>query len=263
MDQEIAWDLFGNLLDAAKVLGIDDEFTHRVAAARARLQGPRIAGDGRLMEWSEEFQELDPHHRHVSHLFALHPGHQISPETTPDLAAAARKTLEARGDAGTGWSLAWKVSFWARLRDGDRAHKLLLQLLRPVGRKEAGYFEGGGTLPNLFCSHPPMQMDGNFGGAAAIAEMLMQSRLEPSRVAGSLFRNQITLLPALPSAWPEGEARGLRARGGFTLDIKWKAGRLEQVRIASAHGGPCELHYGSQVRLLNVPAGTSLLLTDL
>lgn len=252
MDQQIAWDLFTNILDAAKVLGIEDSFVKQVAEARAKLEGPRIGADGRLMEWPEEFKEIDPHHRHVSHLFGLHPGRQFGPLADPRFSEAARKTLEQRGDGGTGWSLAWKVAFWARLHDGDRAHKLLLNLLRPVGRSGPDYSQGGGTLPNLFCSHPPMQIDGNFGATAAIAEMLVQSRW--------LDKNstQLVLLPALPSAWSEGEVRGLRTRGGLSVDLSWKAGKLVKARISATQPQSVELRIREKQQILNLKAGESM-----
>lgn len=243
-DQQIVWDLFTNYIEAARVLGVDADYREQIQTIRDNMLAPQIGRWGQLQEWMEDWDEPKDQHRHVSHLFAVHPGRQINPLTTPDWAKAAAVSLNARGDGGTGWSKAWKINFWARLADGNRAHRLIRSLLQPVKGNSGGFY------PNLFDAHPPFQIDGNLGATAGMTEMLLQSH-----VCDDTGTYHINLLPALPDAWPRGEVRGLRARGGFIVNIAWDHGTLKSASIQSSAGAPCVVHIGNRETKLHLKTG--------
>ena len=236
-DQEIVWDLFTNYIEAAKILELDPEYRAKVTVLREKLLKPQTGKWGQLMEWSVDRDDSTDTHRHISHLYALHPGRQISVTATPELAAAAKKILIARGDQSTGWAMAWRINFWARLSDGNHAYKLLRNLMSIVGTTGTDYEKGGGVYSNLFDAHPPFQIDGNFGATAGIAEMLIQSQ------AGEIY-----LIPALPDAWSAGSVKGLCARGGFIVDITWKDKKVTGYRIASKNGEDAIVRVNGEVK---------------
>ncbi|AOF94979.1 glycoside hydrolase family 95 protein [Sphingobium sp. RAC03] len=242
MDMAILRDLFSQTIAAAQILNVDASFVEELEAARSRLAPYQVGRQGQLQEWREDWDVDAPEqdHRHVSHLYGLYPSHQISVEDTPELAAAARRTLEIRGDRATGWATAWRITLWARLRDGDHAHRILGYLLGPDH-----------SYPNMFDAHPPFQIDGNFGGTAGIVEMLLHSR-----------DDVIDLLPALPSAWPEGRVTGLRARGRCGVDLAWRDGRLTRVTLHPDMDGQRTIRVGGRRATVSLKAGRALMLED-
>lgn len=242
MDMSLIWDLFTNLIEASEVLQKDMDFRNMLIEKRAKLYPLHIGKKGNLQEWFKDYEDMDPHHRHVSHLFGLSPGRQITPFKTPDLAKACQKTLELRGDNGTGWSLAWKINFWARLLDGNHAHKLLRNLLKVVDVYEENY-DGGGSYVNLFCAHPPFQIDGNFGGLSGMTEMLIQSH-----------DDIVHLLPALPAEWRGGCIEGVCARNGFVVDLEWADGNLIKGKLFSKLGEQCRLRTSCPIQISGVKA---------
>lgn len=242
-DQQIIWDLFTNFLEASAALDLDADLRARITERRSRLLGPQVGRWGQLQEWMEDVDNPKHEYRHFSHLFALHPGRQITPDTTPEFARAAKVTLDSRSDGNVGWSRAWKILFRARLHDGDAATRVIRTTLEYVPANA----RGSGTHPNLFGAGPPFQIDANFGYTAGIVELLLQSHRQTAD--GTYI---LDLLPALPKAWPSGSVKGLRARGGFLVDLDWSEGRLVYAKITSRLGRPVALGHGSETRPLTL-----------
>ena len=250
MDHQIIRELMGNTIEAAEILGVDTAFVSMLQEKRARIAPNKIGQYGQLQEWLEDIDDPENKHRHVSHLWGLHPGSEIHPLTTPELAEASKVTLKHRGDGGTGWSRAWKINFWARLLDADHAFLLLKNLMVPSISAETNYEDKGGLYFNLFDAHPPFQIDGNFGATSGIVEMLLQSHL---RDENSEF--YLDLLPALPSAFPTGSISGLKARGGFEVTIDWNNGELNSVKVKSLLGNKMNLRYNGKIIKRETTAG--------
>jgi alpha-L-fucosidase 2 len=247
MDQQIVWDLFTNCIEASKVLGTDAEFAAKLSKMRDRLSPPKIGKYGQLQEWKADIDDPKDDHRHVSHLFALHPGPSDFAHHHPGACAGGTQDAGVPRRRRDGWSMAWKINFWARLHDGDHAYKLLRNQLTPAVRTDTTTQGGSGTYPNLLDAHPPFQIDGNFGATAAVAEMLLQTQ-----------NGEIHLLPALPSAWPTGRVTGLRARGGFEIDIAWNDGKLSSATIRGRAGSSCRIRYGQTIAQRQLDASGTL-----
>ncbi|MFC2765720.1 MAG: glycoside hydrolase N-terminal domain-containing protein, partial [Prevotella sp.] len=250
-DLAIIRELLHNTLHAADILGINNDLTHELSGKLKRLHPYTIGHEGDLNEWYYDWDDYDIHHRHQSHLIGLYPGHHITLHGTPELAEASRKTLIQKGDRTTGWSTGWRINLWARLHDAQQAYHTYQKLLNyvPAGKNETNYGGGGGTYPNLFDAHPPFQIDGNFGGTAGVCEMLVQSSL-----------HEIELLPALPEQWSEGQVKGIRARGGFVIDMAWSNGKITQATLYSKNGGSTMVKYNGKAKRIKLKKGQNALL---
>jgi alpha-L-fucosidase 2 len=247
MDNQIIRDLMTHCIEASEALGVDADFRKQAGEIRAKLPPNQIGAQGQLQEWLEDWDAKAPdqHHRHVSHLYGFYPGENISYSQNPDLVAAVKKSLENRGDEATGWGLVWRLNLWARLHDGAHAYKILQNLLT-AAKPDPTAKDRSGTYNNMFDAHPPFQIDGNFGGAAGIVEMLMQSN-----------DGVIELLPALPPAFEEGSVTGLRARGGYEVSLSWAHGALAGAEIKNISGkAECDVRYNGRVEKMDIPVGS-------
>jgi alpha-L-fucosidase 2 len=230
MDHQIIRTLFKNVITAGEILNEDDSLRNTLKEKYRKIAPNKIGRYGQLQEWMQDIDDTSNKHRHISHLWGVYPGSEINWDETPELMKGARQSLIYRGDAATGWSLGWKINCWARFKDGNHAFKMIQMLMSPSKG-------GAGSYPNLFDAHPPFQIDGNFGGAAGIGEMLLQSHTK-----------YIDILPALPDALPNGEVKGLCARGGFVMDIKWRDGKLKYLKVLSKAGMPLLLRYDGEIK---------------
>jgi alpha-L-fucosidase 2 len=243
-DHAMIRELFSDFIKAAEVLRLDQQLRKKVSETAKNIYPYQVGKKGNLQEWYHDWEDEDPHHRHLSHLFGAYPGASITTSATPALADAVRKSLEIRTNEGTGWAITWRINLWARLQNGERAYDAIKKMMRFVGNDATVRMGGGGVYANLYGAHPPFQIDGNFGGSAGISEMLLQSH-----------QDYIELLPALPAEWPEGKVKGLVARGGFVIDMEWKNGILTSASVYAKTKGRCKVKYGKNVSLLAIPKG--------
>ena len=263
MDREIVRSLFGDVIAASRILDMDGELRQQLTTLRGQIAPSRIGKYGQLQEWMEDKDDPKNQHRHMSHLWAVYPGSEITPYGTPELFQAARQSLIYRGDEATGWSMGWKINLWARFLDGDHAYKILTNLIQPASDSSKGHPGHAGLFANLFDAHPPFQIDGNFGATAGITEMLLQSD-DPHGTATSLTAVQsgeaafVSLLPALPSVWAAGKVSGLRARGGVGVDLEWRGGKLVKATLTPARTMPIRVRYAGQEREFAGKAGTPI-----